>query len=120
MLSPAHSPQLFTFGRPVASTPCALGADSRNLCVKRVGGGAGKVDSAFDFARGWGLHQCNSEQAQTQTFWSPCRCPAGALLAPLANGAPWPSLHGSALCSLTSGWPLLGVALLLRSFAILR
>ena len=84
MLSPAHSPQRFTFGRPVASTPCTLGADSRDLCVKRVWGGASKVDSASDFARGWGLHWCNS--AFSRIFPHVLPIPATAFPPPLHHG----------------------------------
>ena len=47
----------------------------------------------------------------------PCSRPTRAL--PVTVGDRWPSLHGSALWSLISGWPMLGVALLLHSYAIL-
>ena len=66
----------------------------------------------------------NTEQAMHSTHYvarlvpleTPCNRLARAL--PLPVGAFLPSLHGSPLCSLTSGWPMLGVALLLCPYAI--
>ena len=87
MLSPAHSPQLFTFGRPVASTPCALGADSMYLCEKTVWGGGGGLAKSIALLTLPGVGACISAILSKPKPKS-CGPPADALHAHYSRSAP--------------------------------